>query len=174
MNHLHFSVFTTSRCPTRQKSFKRYFANGWLMVCGRCIKHPSTDAGGRFVGKLMKKILFASNKHDRLFKSLRTFACAKENELPLHRNKPEHEGICRSEEILCLLNTYETCLCSVLYARWGMFLMSFRFSHLSSSYTQPHHTVHHIPPLRMGGCLPAKCNVKSPTSWRPGKIIFTP
>ena len=31
--------------------------------------------------------------------------------------------------------------------------MSFRFSHLSSSYTQPHHTVHHIPPLRMGGCL---------------------
>ena len=101
----------------------------------------------------MKKILFASNKHDRLFKSLRTFACAKENELPLHRNKPEHEGICRSEEILCLLNTYETCLCSVLYARWGMFLMSFRFSHLSSSYTQPHHTVHHIPPLRMGGCL---------------------
>ena len=114
----------------------------------------------------MKKILFASNKHDRLFKSLRTFACAKENELPLHRNKPEHEGICRSEEILCLLNTYETCLCSVLYARWEMFLMCFGFSHLVSSRTQPHHIVHQV--------WPAKCNVNLPTSWHPGKIIFIP
>ena len=101
----------------------------------------------------MKKILSASNKHDGLFKSLRTFACATENILPLHRNKPELKRICRSDEIRWLLNTNETCLCSVLYARWGMFLMSFGFSHLSSSYTQPHHTVHHIPPLRMGGCL---------------------
>ena len=70
------------------------------MVCGRCIKHPSTDAGGRFVRQTDEKILFASNKHDRLFKSLHTFACATENELPLHRNKPELERICRSEEIL--------------------------------------------------------------------------
>ena len=77
------------------------------MVCGRCIKHPSTDAGGGpFVGKLMKKILFASNKHDRLFKSLHTFACATENELPLHRNKPELERICRSEEIYDFMHKY--------------------------------------------------------------------
>ena len=93
-----------------------------IALCGR--------RGGRLAGKLMKKILFASNKHDGLFKSLRTFACATENILPLHRNKPELKRICRSDEIRWLLNTNETCLCSVLYARWGMFLMCVGFSHL--------------------------------------------
>ena len=89
----------------------------------------------------MKKILFASNKHDGLFKSLRTFACATENILPLHRNKPELKRICRSDEIRWLLNTNETCLCSVLYARWGMFLMCVGFSHLPSCRTLQQHSV---------------------------------
>ena len=145
------------------------------MVCGRCIKHPSADAGrGRLAGKLMKKLIFASNKHDRLFKSLRTFACATENILPLHRNKPELKRICRSDEIRWLLNTNETCLCSVLYARWGMFLMCVGFSHLLLSHSTTTLSTREYPRYSWGAVWPPKCNVKSPTSWHPGKIIFTP
>ena len=44
------------------------------MVYGRCIKHPSTDAGGRFV----RQIFSASEKHDALLKSSCTHACQSE------------------------------------------------------------------------------------------------
>ena len=102
----------------------------------------------------MKKIFFDSNKHDRLFKSLRTFACAKENELPLHRNKPEHEGICRSEEILCLLNTYETCLCSVLYVRWDVFDELWFFAPLLLLHSTTPHSTSHTPSTYGGMFVP--------------------
>ena len=62
-----------------------------------------------------------------------------------------------------------TCLCN---ARWEMFLMCFGFSHLSSSRTQPHHTVHQVPPLRMGGRLAGKMQRQFANFLASGKNYF--
>ena len=54
------------------------------------------------------------------------------------------------------LCTNETCLCSVLYARLGMFLMRFGFCTLPPLSLNNNTQYYKIPPLRMGGGLSGK------------------
>ena len=120
------------------------------MVCGRYIKHPSTDAGGRFV----RQIFSASEKHDALLKSSCTHACQSEIYSSFNCRQLEQKRERGSAINLFTFTVQYTSLCCItsLCSVWKM--VCWHSFHLISSQQQ--HSVLEIPPLLRGGGLSPK------------------
>ena len=127
---------------------------------------PPLRMGGRLAGKLMKKLsslrtsmIDFSNHCALSHVQLRMYCLSIET----NRNLNGYVEVMKFDDFK---NTNETCLCSVLYARWGMFLMCVGFSHS----TTPHSTTD--TPLRMGGRLAGKIQRQFANFLASGKNYF--
>ena len=146
-----------------------------LMVCGRCIKHPSADSGGavrpsnwwKKFSSLRTSMMDFSN-HCALLHVQRRIYCLS---IETNRNLNGYAEVMKFDDFWTQMKR----ACVVYCMRdEGCFwcALVFRTSLLSHSTTTL--STREYPRYSWGAVWPPKCNVISPTSWHPGKIIFTP